>query len=93
VPAAPRGQHEHGCVDACLSPLPQQREPVDTRQAQIEHDGVVTFRVGKKICTLAVGRGVDRVTCLAESHLQLRSQRRFVFHDQHPHVTVIPHRG
>jgi hypothetical protein len=89
VPAAARGEHEHGNTEARLAPASEHGEAVDARQAEIEHHRVVLFRLREKIGAVAVVRAVDHIAGVAERARELPRQYRLVLDDQHPHSVVI----
>ncbi len=66
VPASARGQHEHGHRLAGFAPAAEQRQAIDLRQAEVEHDGVVAFVVAEQIGAFAVGGVIDGVACASE---------------------------
>ena len=66
VPAAWGGQHQDGDRDPRVAPASKHREPVNFRQAQIEHDRVVALRLFEEIGALPVGRAVHRVPGVRE---------------------------
>ena len=83
VPAPAGGQHQHRHGEARFTPAAEQREPVDPRQAQVEHDGVVRLRLPEEVRTLAVRRAVHGVARGAEGTRELLRQERLVLHHQH----------
>ena len=60
-----------GTVKPALAPAAQQRQAVDLRQAEIEHDGVVALGLAEKLGALAVGGAVHGVARLAERRGEL----------------------
>jgi hypothetical protein len=84
-PAAARGEHEHGHVQRRFAPTAQQGEPVDFRQAEVEHDRVVGLGRRQEVGALAVACAIDGVAGVAEGQRELLGQHRFVFHHEHAH--------
>ena len=66
VPAAARGQDHDRHGETRLAPAPQQRQPVDLRQSEVEDDGVVAFGLAEKIGAFAVRGAVHGVAGRAE---------------------------
>jgi len=89
VPASARGQHQHRDGEARVPPAPQDRQAVDLGEPEVQHDGVVPFRLAKEVGALAVGGAIHRVAGIAERARELRRQQRFIFDDQDPHFIVI----
>ena len=54
-----------------VAPAAEQREAVDPRQPEVEHDRVVALGLAEEVGALAVGRAVDGVAGLAERARQL----------------------
>ena len=61
VPAAARGQHQDGGRNVRRAPRSQQRQAVDVRQAQVEHNRVVRLGAHEEVGAFAVGGGVGGV--------------------------------
>ena len=72
-----------GTADARLAPAAQQRQPVDLRQPEVEHDGVVPLGLREEIGALAVRRAIDGVSGVAQRGGELPRQHRLVLNDQH----------
>ena len=87
VPAVTRRQDQDRCSDPVGAPAPQHGQSVDFGQTQIENDGIVLFGLAEKLGALAVARRVHRIARFANGRGQLLRQPRFVFSDQHTHVT------
>src|SRR5204863_4053912 len=85
VPASPRREHEDRQRDAGLAPPPEQRQPIDLREPEIQDGGVVPLRQAEKIRALAVARAVHGISRVRERTRELFRQPRFVFDDQDPH--------
>jgi hypothetical protein len=92
VPAPSRGQNKHGHENPVFPPPSKQCEPVDFRQSQIEHNGIILLRVGKEIGLLPIGGAIDGIAGFAQRFCQLTGQKRFVFDNQnaqlHPYSAV-----
>jgi hypothetical protein len=82
VPAAARREHEDRCGNACVTPLPQQREAVNLRQAQIEDNRVVLFCVRQEIRTLAIDGMIHGIAGLRDGEYELLRERRLVLNDK-----------
>jgi hypothetical protein len=83
VPAAASGQHEHWHGDSRIAPSPQHRQAVETRQPEVEDDGVVRLSLAEEVGAFSVHGAVNRVAGLAKRACQLMRQQRLVLHDQH----------
>ena len=68
--------------------MAEDRQAVDPRQSEIEHDRVVALGVPEEVGAIAVGRDIHRVSGAAERFRQLGRQPRFVFNDQYPHTAL-----
>ena len=90
VPAAARRQDEHRQRQAGVAPAAQQREPVDLRQAEIEHDRVVALGLAEEVGALAVAGAVHGVAGVRQGARQLLRQPGFVFDDQDLHRISLP---
>ena len=86
VPAGARREHEHWHHQARRAPPAEQRQAVDSGQAEIEQDGVVLFGPGEEIGALAVGRDVDGVAGAGQGGAEVLRQPRLVLDDQQSHV-------
>jgi len=73
---------------ARLPPALEDREPVHSRQAQIEDDGVVALRARQEIRALAVAGDVHGVGRVLERRRQVCRQARFVFHHEQSHLVA-----
>jgi hypothetical protein len=89
VPTAARGQHEHGRRQTAVAPLPQQREAVDLRQAEIEDDGVVPFGAAEHVGALAVGRAVHGISRVAQRASDPLRQPGLVLDDENAHAGTV----
>src|SRR5262249_32286085 len=76
-------QDRHGASGG--SPSLENRDPVETGQAQVEDDGVVGLGVAEEVSFLAIGRTIDRVAGPCQGFGQLPAQARIVLDDQDPH--------
>ncbi len=81
---APRGEHQHGRVDAALAHRLEHLEAVQPRQADVEDHEVEGLggRAGQP--RLAVAGVLHRVALAAQAVVQREHEPRFVFHEQHP---------
>lgn len=61
MPAAPCGEHQYRNGVTGLTPLPDERQAIDLRQPEVEHDGVIALGVGEEVGLLAVARAIDRI--------------------------------
>ena len=86
VPAAAGSEHEHRRRQASRAPAAEQRQAVDSRQAEIEQDGVVLFGSREEIGALAIGRDVDGVAGAGHGGAEVLRQPRLVLDDQQSHV-------
>ena len=65
-PAVARGQKQHRHGAPVAAPLLEHGEPVEPRQADVEHDRVVGFGVAEEMPLLAVEGVVDDVAGIAQ---------------------------
>ena len=84
-PGAARGQDQHREITACRAPLPEHREPVHSRQAEVEHGGVVVLSVALEPGCLAVAREVDRIARALEGRTHAAGDPRVILDEQDPH--------
>ena len=89
VPAAARRQHQHRHREAGVAPLPQHREAVDLRQAEVEDHRVVALGSSQELAALAVGGVIHGIARLAQRAAKLLSQLEFVFDDQDAHALLL----
>ena len=64
----------------------EDRDAVDLRQADVEHDRVVGLGVAEEPAFLAVERLVDRIACLLERGHDLAVEIPIVLDDQKTHA-------
>src|ERR1019366_8032258 len=89
VPASTRGEDENGNEETRLAPPAKERQSVDLRQPEVEHDRVDLLGLDEKVCALAVRCRIDRVAGLSESFRQLPGKLRFVFSNQNAHAPIM----
>ena len=89
APAAAGGEHEDGHGESCLAPAPQEREPVDAGQSEIQQHRVVGLGPRQEVRGRTIGGTVDRVAGGSQRHSKLLGQGRLVLRYQHPHSSVI----
>ena len=87
-PAIARGQHQHRKGAAFLAPHAQHRQPINLRQAKVEHHRVIFLGRTQKMAVLAIGGQVNGIAGLFQRGLELTPQRRLVFDDQYPHGQI-----
>ncbi len=61
APAVARGQDQHRHLAAAATPALDHADAIHLRQADIEHDGVVGFRIAEEMAFLAVKGTVDDI--------------------------------
>ena len=86
VPGAAGRENEHRHAAPHAAPVPQHRQPVHARQAQIQHGGVKRLHIAQVVRLLAVGRFFHRVPGGGNGLHQLPAQRGFVFHNEDAHL-------
>ena len=85
VPGAARGQHEDRDEDAAIAPAAQHLEPLQLRQAEVEHDGIILFGAAEELRARPIARGVDHVAGRLQHLRQLAGKRRLVLGHQDAH--------
>jgi len=80
------GKHEYGNGNAGVAPVPENRQAVDLRQAEIEHHRVVLFRLSKKVGAFAIKCAINSIASVAKRAGQLAGQPRFVLSQQDLHI-------
>ena len=66
--------------------MPQHRQAIHLRQAQVEHHRVVSLGSSQELGLLPVAGQVDGIPRLTQHPAKLFSQNDFVFDDQDPHT-------
>jgi hypothetical protein len=89
VPAGARRQNQHGHGEALIAPAAQRAETVETRQAQVEHDGIIVRGPRQKIRALSIFGRVHGVPCGLQRPGQLPRDPQFIFGNQDPHRDLI----
>ncbi len=74
APGVAGGEDQHRHLAAGLAPGLEHRDAVHFRQADVEHDRVVGFRLAEKNRLLAVEGAIDRIARLAERLYELAVQ-------------------
>ena len=85
APGAACGQDQHRHGAALLAPALQDREAVQHRQAEVEHDRIVRLGIAQEVPLLAIVREIDHEVRRLERPLGLLGDPVVVFHDQDPH--------
>ena len=85
APGAAGGQDQHGHGAALLAPALQDREAVQHRQAEVEHDRIVRLGIAQEVPLLAIVREIDHETRRLQRPPRLLGDPVVVFHDQDPH--------
>ncbi|MDG5975977.1 peptidase [Hydrogenophaga taeniospiralis CCUG 15921] len=85
VPVVARGQDQHRHRAAGIAPALEHRQPVEHRQAQVEHHRVKRLRVAQEVGLAPVVGLIHRVASFHQARAQLRAQGGFVFNQQDAH--------
>jgi hypothetical protein len=85
VPAVTRRQHQHGHVASRGAPALQHRQPVQYRQAEVQHHRVIGLGGAEEMPLFAVRGVIDDEAGLRQRVHHLPGQRRVILDDQDAH--------